>query len=161
MEQNYNTTPQPSNVYEMPMKWHKFLIYFSLWAGAVMNVITGITMLTGSVYASQGADPEMIYRYYEGLKTVDVIMGLASIVLAVLLIVTRFALAGYKENGPKLLMISYAANIAVALVYPIMAAAVTDLSFGELFDVTTLISSIVMLVVNKIYYDKRAHLFVN
>ena len=81
--------------------------------------------------------------------------------LAVLLIVARFALAGYKKNGPKLLVIAYAANIALALIYPIMVAAVTGLSFGDLFDVSTLISSGIMLVVNKIYYDKRAHLFVN
>lgn len=161
MEQNYSTTPQPPSVYEMPMKWHKFLIYFSLWAGAILNVLTGIGTFTGSIYAGEGVDPEMIYRVFDGLKTVDMLMGLMVIALAVLLIVARFALAGYKKNGPKLLVIAYAANIALALIYPIMVAAVTGLPFGELFNVTTLISSIAMLVVNKIYYDKRARLFVN
>lgn len=161
-QQQNDFVPQTkSTIPDMPMKWHKFLIYFSLWAGAIMNVLTGIGTLTGSIYAGEGVDPEMIYRVFGGLKAVDVLMGVVFIALAVLLIVARFALAGYKKNGPKLLVIAYAANIALALIYPIMVAAVTGLSFGDLFDVSTLISSGIMLVVNKIYYDKRAHLFVN
>ena len=160
MEQNDNDAPQPMDVYEMPMKWHKYLIYFSLWAAAVMNVIAGVAALTGSVYVLRGADPEMIYRSYEGLKTFDVMLGLTDIVLAVLLIVTRFALAGYKENGPRLLMISYAVNIAFTLVCPIIAVAIR-LPVGRLFGAPAAIENIVMLAVNRIYYHKRAHLFVN
>lgn len=29
-----------------PMKWHKFLIYFALWAGAVLNLISGVQMFS-------------------------------------------------------------------------------------------------------------------
>ena len=78
------------------MKWHKFLIYFALWLGAVMNVISGFSLLTGSVYEAQGVSATQVYRAYEGLKGVDMLMGAATIALAVLLIVARFALAGYK-----------------------------------------------------------------
>ena len=87
--------PQPTGP-DMPMKWHKFLIYFALWLGAVMNVISGFSLLTGSVYEAQGVSATQVYRAYEGLKGVDMLMGAATIALAVLLIVARFALAGYK-----------------------------------------------------------------
>ena len=160
MQKNENVTER-STLSEMPMKWHKFLIYFSLWAGAVINVSTAVGLLTGSIYGSSGADAEMIYRFYDGLKTVDVLMGLASIALAVMLIVTRFSLAGYKKNGPKLLTIAYALNIAIALIYPLIASSVTNLGFGDLLNPSSLASSAAMLFVNKNYYAKRAHLFVN
>lgn len=39
---------------QMPMKWYNFLIYFALFAGAVLNVLTGIFMLTGAQYNMQG-----------------------------------------------------------------------------------------------------------
>lgn len=159
-----DTVPQPSGGYDLPMKWHKFLIYFSLWAGAVLNVFTAIGMLTGSLYTVSGADPEMIYSVFNGLQTVDVLIGLASLALAALLIVTRFSLAGFKANGPKLLLIAYAASTAVELLYPLIAASVTGLSFTDLMDsssITSLITSVVMIFVNKNYYDKRASLFVN
>ncbi len=165
--QNDNQTdaaPQPSGSYDMPMKWHKFLINFSLWAGAVMNVGSAIMTLTGAHYGVSSDEVAMIYRFYDGLKIVDVLMGLACLAVAALLIVTRFSLAGFKANGPKLLMISYAAGAAVSLLYLLIAAAVTKLPFTDLVDsssISSIITSVAMIFVNKAYYDKRASLFVN
>lgn len=158
---NQKTAHDSSPIADMPMKWHKFLIYFSLWAGALSNVLSGIGLLTGSIYNASGADAEMIYRYYDGLKGMDVLFGVVSLVMAVLLIVTRFALAGYKENGPKLLIACYAASAVVAIIYPLIVTSITGLGFAELFDATSLVTGIVMCIVNKNYYDKRTHMFVN
>lgn len=152
-----NTAPQPSGGYAMPMKWHKFLIYFSLWAGAVLNVGTAIGYLTGSIYT----DPETVYHTYAGLKTVDLLMSIVILAFAVLLIVTRFALAGFKVNAPKLLLIVYAVYAAVLLLYPLILVGVTGLSYTDLWEPVQLISNTVMIFANKVYYDKRASLFVN
>lgn len=151
------TAPQPSGGDNMPMKWHKFLIYFSLWASAVSNGFTAIGFWSGSFYT----DPETVYHTFAGLKTVDLLMSFACLAFAVLLIVTRYALAGFKVNAPKLLLIVYAVYAAVLLLYPLIVVGVTGLSFTDLWEPASLISSAVMLVVNKVYYDKRASLFVN
>ena len=50
------------------MGWFKFLIYFALFAGAVLNALTAISMLTGSMY---GESKDLVYLFYKDLKTVD------------------------------------------------------------------------------------------
>ena len=67
----------PGNQY--PMKWYKFLIYFALFAGAVLNAISGIQMLTGAHY---GGVADYVYAIFDGLQIVDVLMGLATLALA-------------------------------------------------------------------------------
>ena len=60
------------------MGWHKFLIYFGLWAGAIINAIFGINYITGITYQSEGLDSTQIdnlYRNIDGLKAADVIYG--------------------------------------------------------------------------------------
>ena len=92
----------------LPMKWYKFLIYFALIAGAVVNFATGITMVTGSVYEVQsGVSADTVYSMYDGLKTIDVIYGLALFAVAILGFVTRSKLANYKADGPKFVYMVY------------------------------------------------------
>ena len=66
------------------MGWYKFLIYFSLFASAALNIISGISSITGLHY---GEFNQLIYAYYGGLKTVDIIMGFFSIALGVVSII--------------------------------------------------------------------------
>lgn len=152
-----NTKPQ--DTYGTPMKWHKFLIYFSLWAGAVMNVLSAVQMFTGAHYGSQ-TDAAFVYMVYDGLKAVDIIMAVLSLGMAALLIVARFALAGYKENGPKLLMVAYIATAAINLLYPVAASVVTGVAISELLNIGSIIGNVAMIFINKAYYDKRSHLFI-
>ena len=148
---------------DMPMKWHNFLIYFSLWVSAVMNVRNGFMMFTGAHYGGEN-EARMVYNFFDGLKSVDVIMGLLFIGMAVFAIVTRFSLAKFKEKGPKLLLAVYALNAVLSLGYPLLASAVTGMALSELMDssaVGNIVGAVVMIFINKTYYDKRAHLFVN
>ena len=141
-----------------PMKWHNFLIYFSLWAGGILNAIIGLTYITGTVY---GEDANYIYRYYDGLKGLDMLYGLVCIGLGVLLIITRFQLAGYKSSGPAMLTITYIATLAVSVLYILIASGITGLSLLELINPASIGSSIAMIFINRAYYSKRAELFVN
>ncbi len=149
----------------MPMKWFKFIIYFSLFASAVLNVITGITTLTGAQY--QGVK-NMVYLYFKDLKTADTLYGVVLLGLAAFAIFARFRLSGYRKNGPAMLNVVYIANSASALIYSIIAQAIvnnTPLGAGIELDLTSaiasIVTSIVMVVINTIYFKKRAHLFVN
>ena len=154
----YETTPNPTPA--KPMKWHNFLIYFSLWAGAVLSVISSITYFTGAHYQGSAS---LVYSFYSGLRLIDLLMGLACVGLAVFGILTRFALAGYKAKGPRMLTICYAANAGASIVYLLLVSAVTGMALSEVMDSSTigsLVGSIAMIFINNSYYGKRADLFV-
>lgn len=152
--------PQP----ELPMKWFKFLIYFSLFANAVINVYNGISYITGLLY---GQDAEIVYEIFSGLKTVDMVFGVLSIALAAFAVFTRFRLSKFCKNGPVLLHLVYAANCVLGLLYAIGVAAVMPeyMSVTEVINVSQLVSSFVvsgvMIAINVVYFNKRKHLFVN
>ena len=146
----------------LPMKWYKFLIYFALIAGAIVNFATGITMVTGSVYEVQsGVSADTVYSMYDGLKTIDVIYGLALFAVAILGFVTRSKLANYKADGPKFVYMVYGISAVVVLLYNIFVGAVTGLNVFNASVVTSFIVQLVMIWANMKYFGKRAHLFVN
>lgn len=150
---------------DMPMGWFKFLIYFSLFAGAVLNAITGIMAMTGAQYNMEREGmSELVYRMFDGLQAMDMIMGIGSIALAAFAIYTRMRLAGYYENGPKMLTVLYIAAMVVPVIYLVGVIAVVPgvenyINFTS--QISSIAASVVMVVVNNIYFKKRAHLFVN
>lgn len=146
---------------EFGMKWHKFLIYFSLWVGAVMNAVSALMMITGEHY---GGNRDVVYSVYPSMKTVDVIFGLMLIVVSVYMIYTRFQLAGFRTGAPKKLNWVYALSLTFSLLYLAVAAGVIGLPLGDMMDSdtwATILTSIAMMVVNSVYYGKRSELFVN
>ncbi len=146
---------------ERPMKWHKFLIYFLLWLSGVGNIITGFRSITGSQY---GAQAQRVYSYFTGLKTIDVIFGLFAICLGIFIIVTRFKLAGFKAAGPKYLTLMYVLGASVSIFYIIAVISTTSLTLsdiGGLQIIIQIVMPIIIITINKSYYDKRADLFVN
>ena len=146
----------------MPMGWYKFLIYFALFAGAVLNGISGIRQLTGSIYDG-GAD--FIYSVFDGLQLLDIVIGLLVICFAAGQIYVRFCLAGYKANGPKLVVAMYAGIGIINIIYLIGLSMVLPESAMESLDtsnvITNLVVGLVMAGVNSVYFNKRKHLFVN
>ena len=65
-QQPYQQPYQQSGIQNtLPMNWHKFLVYFGLWAGAVLNLINGFLLLTGSHY---GDEKELVYYFFPKLK---------------------------------------------------------------------------------------------
>ena len=155
---------QPVQQYPYPMNWYKFVIYFALFAGAVINAISGILHLTGSVWEMQDVSADMVYAVFGGMQAVDIIYGIGAIALAAFNIVTRMHLAKFRKTGPKFLSVCYGVAVGLALLYIILTSAVTGISIGDLVGATEilqLVVSIVMLVVNVVYFNKRASLFVN
>ncbi|MBO4468352.1 MAG: zinc ribbon domain-containing protein [Clostridia bacterium] len=171
---NPNPNPQPNPMAPaLPMNWYKFLIYFMLFASAALNVISGIMYITGSVYSiygGSGANAEEIYRYFPNLKTVDIIYGLFALCCAGLAIYARFALAGFKRNGPALVLAVYAVAAVANLFYVIGFNAAlgevsqyiqSEMSQFTTSMITSLIVSVVVAILNLVYFNKRKHLFVN
>lgn len=158
--QAYNTSyAVPENAIQPSMKWYKFLIYFALFAGAVANVITGLTHITGSVYNDDGVTADMVYAVFTGLKTIDVIFGILLFAVAGFTIYTRFRLAKFKANAPMCLYIIYGANAVISLVYCIAVYAVTKVNTIESGNIGSIAGAAVAIVINYTYFNKRKMLF--
>lgn len=166
------TTSNSSNTFDisegttsMPMKWYKFLIYFALIAGAVLNLANGIMMVTGGIYSVQTggqATADLIYSMYGmSLKMVDMFYGIVLFAIAVLAIMARNKLANYKNDGPKFLYLVYGISLGVVLVYNILVGAITGVGIFNVTTVTQLFIQGIMIYANIVYFNKRLHLFVN
>ena len=153
--------PQQPN---LPMGWFKFLINFALWAGAILNIIAAFPMLTGSQYGTE-VEAALVYSMFSDLKILDMLCGILAIALGAFGIYTRFQLAGFKQNGPKLLLYLYAAAVVYNLIYVVGCNMILsdivlqNVDFTSVYSST--ITSAIMIFVNRSYFQKRAHLFVN
>ncbi len=146
------------------MGWYKFLIYFSLFAGAVINIINGISTISGSQYGGQA---DRVYTVLNGMKIVDVTYGILLIGIAALAIVARFQLAGLKRKGPALLYAYSISGMVATVVYLVLVGVIISrygVNFGSIFDariIGSILGSIIFLVINIIYFNKRRDIFVN
>lgn len=138
----------PQNTY--PMKWHKFLIYFQLFAAALISLYNAVECFR-TVFLGLG--------FFDPWNVVYAIAGVICVVLAVWAIYVRFRLAGFRKNGPKM----YILFLAINCVFQVLNLVIV---FGG--DISTTSSAIgsvgagvLMLVLTNIYYKKRAELFVN
>lgn len=146
-------------VVQVPMKWFKFMIYFVLFASAVICLSNGIRLMTGAVYEDSA---DLMYAMFDGLQILDIIVGALMVGMAALSIYARFRLAGYYKDGPKMLTYVYVADIAVSLIYLIGLAIVAggDL-VSELFVeyVPTMAYSVALIFANYSYFKKRECMF--
>ena len=138
---------QPVYQQAMPgMKWHKFICYFALWLSAVMNLVTGFTYMSS---------------YY----TAEKLYGGFAIVIAVLCVMTALKLIKFKTGAPKLLHHLLLLSAVGSLAFMLWSAGVFSgygIDFGDRNTVAALSSfvlSLIIILINKSYYDKRAYLF--
>lgn len=178
---NVQSQPQPQPIFQnqpvqnpvvqtLGMNWYKFLIYFALFAAAVLNFSASLMYFTGEIYNMSGESvgSEWIYGFFPSLKGLDVFMGIVALVMCAGAIFVRFQLAKFKKNGPLFYFILIGVNIATSIIYMIASAVI----LADISNYTTtitispsqivgLITNFVILILNIIYFNKRKHLFVN
>ena len=153
----YTQPAKPVSV--LPMNWFNFLIYFSLFASAVFNVVNAITCMTGSQY---GISKSLVYSYFGGLKALDIIYGLVLFALAAFAVYVRMRLAGYCKNGPELLNKLYLLSGGLSLLYVVIASIIVsdgDYDLAYTSGIISLSVSVIMVAINTAYFKKRQHLF--
>ena len=101
-----------------PLKWHKFLVYFSLWASAVFVFMKGANLIALGIFGD--TDPQVPEP--TSLKVLDIAYGVIYIALAVYHIYTRYQLARFKKGAPKHLLILY-------VIVPVVEALYIPLTF--------------------------------
>ena len=162
--QRSHSKPGPGYAGGYPMAWFKFLIYFMLFANAAINIFTAVTYLTGSVYLGEDmtmSDVEALYMFYPTAKMIDVIYGVLLIALAAYAIFTRFQLSGFKRRGPFLFILMYVLNLVIGLLYSISIMFTLEAGLLDFISlVPPIITSVVMIFVNIVYFRNREELFV-
>ena len=160
----------------LPMKWYKFVIWVQLFLSALVSVGSALLLLTGAQY---GHDSDLAYSMIGGLRVVDIIFA------AVFAIYVRQRLAGFKKGAPELylrfIIIANVISISYNLIVVWLAVSTLTrfLPGANFFDalgmllessstqaslfqlVVSVIAVIVMYFLNRTYFNKRAHLFVN
>ncbi len=157
-------TPDPAaatGVIETPqrgMKWFKFIIYFQLWAGMLVNLVMAGKYFTGAYYEGNA---EMVYRFFPALQPLDIVMGVFCLALAVYAVVVQRALAKFRAKGPMMYYLMYIVDTAATVLYLLIGSIIIGQSVFTAEVAGSIIGSLFMLFVNIPYFNNRKHLFVN
>lgn len=160
--QQYNPVPPSQLIQTQPeMKWYKFLICFSLFAGAVLNLVSGILSFVGGNYMIYGLDPETVYSTFDGLKILDIGYGIVYIAFVPFALYVRFALAGYKKDAPNMYHIYNIAGAFISVSYSLFSSIIMGGDISETIGqiVGNIAGQILFIALNIIYFNKRKHLF--
>ena len=128
---------------DLPMKWYKFLIYFSLFFSAVISILGVI-----------GTIPLLFIALPVFYKIFFVIFSICSLAIAIFAIYTRQMLAGFKTNAVNCLYALYIVSNVTGIIYYLILA-------NYMGAIGLVIFLIIWLTLNNIYFKKRKHLFVN
>ena len=154
-----STVEQP-----LGMAWYKFLIYFALIAGAIINLIYSFGYISGSIYSVETngqISADQVYAYYGlDLQIVDVLYGFFLITFAILAFIVRHKLANYASDSIKFVNIFYSLYAGIPFLYAILVSVVIEEPL-TVKAITSAIVSLALLLLNKKYFDRRAHLFVD
>lgn len=160
---NYNNIKPDTSKYHM--NWYKFLIYFGLFAGALVNFSIGITLITGDYYFVQTGEltADMVYGTFgSALKDIDQLYGMGAITMAVISIVLRNMLAGYRKRTLKYVNFLYGGMFAINVLYILAVIATIDEWVPMATSVFLAIAiHAFMWWANNKYFNKRSAIFIN
>ena len=144
------------------MTWYKVLIYFLLFASALVYLYHSFFFFSGNLHKNH---EKLFYFMAPHLKTFDIIMGILYILLAALAIYTRIELVKFSKIAPMLLTGVYLAPAICKALYLIVL--MSTKSIGQDFDVLTydfvpaIFSSVALLGINLVYMTNRSEMFTN
>lgn len=137
----------------LPMKWHKFLIYFLLLLGALIFLIRGFGDLSDCFDGAEGT-PAFAVRLFAGVC----LLAIAALQLA-----ARAALARFSRRGPKMAVAVYVSMAVLGgfiLAARQMRAVELDAAIAGAVEMGCVVSAL-LAVCNHIYYRRRAAMFVH
>ncbi|MCD8200104.1 MAG: hypothetical protein LUD25_04025 [Coriobacteriaceae bacterium] len=149
------------------MKWYKFLIYFWLPVSIFVGILDGVFLLIG-LHWNEGADIlQGVSVSLGAVKTVDVVLGVLYICSGCLAWAARHTLARYRTSAINWLVLFFVCDVVLSIVYTLClyVATGTFVQFVHTWHFVGLLASalvsIIFILINQIYFDKRRDLFVN
>ena len=137
----------------LPMKWHKFLIYFLLLLGALIFLIRGFGNLSDCFDGAEET-PTFAVRLFASVC----LLGIAALQLA-----ARAALARFSRRGPKMAVAVYVSMAVLdgfILAAQQMRAVELDAAIAGVVKMGCVVSAL-LAVCNHLYYRRRAAIFVH
>lgn len=161
----FSFNSQPTNNYqpELGMKWYKFLCYFLLWAGVVVNIIGGIEMFTGETW-HQAADgyeltAEIVYSHFPALEGWTIFGGVLAIVMACLQASSAILLLQKRKKGIYLLVATYAINFLWIIMFNAASSTIIEESTFTALTISQILFAGFMVSINIYYFKNRWHMF--
>ncbi len=149
----YSSAAPESDPSNYKLGWHKFLIYFALWASGIMSIINGISIIRSGASFMQ-------YSQLESFGPAFMLIGAAAFAVGVFVIYVRFQLAGFRRGAPKKLLIAYGVTLVINLASMLVVASM-DYGSDAASSAGSIAGSVVFLIICWKYYANRAALFVN
>lgn len=151
--------------FEGKMKWHKFLAYFMLWLSAILNFGSYAMLKSGAQYGNVKVKDD-VYDMFPSMKTADGTYAVLCLVMAVIAIIAAVSLIKFKKLGPIGVIALYAVN-AISAMYYLSAVTKATEKVSSLVDLsplksqytTTIITGIIMVALNFVYFSKRKDLY--
>lgn len=151
-------------MYQRPMKWYKFVIYFQLFAGAVMSFYEGVRYFLGLQYGDLET-AALVYQRWGAMKVLDIFMGLYNLAMIAMYLVTRQKLAKFRSNAVTWYLSILALQFGTGIFYNILTLIITEGIISAAYILGYIISYsiviILMIYFNRVYFKKREDLFVN
>lgn len=142
------------------MKWYRFIIYFSLFAGMLVSLYEAYQALSGAMYSTDASELKQIYAYFDGLQASSMIFGVLFILTAAFAFLVRQRLAEFRRNAPQLFMAYLITSIVITIGFNAVISGIVEMSIWTSQSISSLVSSAIMVAVNFVYFNKRKHLFV-
>ena len=150
-------------LFDMPMKWYKFLVLIVLPVSIFSNFINGISYIVNPGVSS--ADISGLGDVSRSaLEKLNVFTGICMLIIAIFMIYTLKALRGFRKNSLMCVVSVYVFNAIVnivnsGLMYYILGKQ-AQLAIEMLVGINITVAA-VMIVANVVYFNKRKHIFVN
>lgn len=139
------------------MRWFGFIIYFQLFVAAASCIINAISILTADVF-------QYLDLFADNFKPLKISYFIIMLFLGVDALITRYLLANFKEKGPQFYVRYLVVTAVATLIYMVWMNVILedfDLWINHTFTVISIISNGIMAIASCVYFDKRAHLFIN
>ncbi len=142
----------------MTLKWYKFIIYFQLFAGALVSLAVGFGSIMGWKYGGE-QQAARVYAEFSGLRMVDIIVCFLYVALAVMSVAVRQRLAAFRQNGPWLYLTLLGEYLLLGVIAWVLEAMITGSLRLEAGTLAGWIVQFVLICLNMIYFGKRKQMF--
>ena len=147
------------------LKWHKFTIYFALFTLTAITLFAAVPFFIGKTHAVINGSQiifnnAQIYAQHPMMQTYDILFGIFFVMYAILIVITRQKLAGFKKDALQLLYTCLGVSVLIPAAYAVTNIVV--IGFLRIYlIVVSMIAAVILFLIYAVYYGKRKSLFTN
>lgn len=161
VEANYSKTPEAftaNATVNVNLAWAKFLGYFALWAGAIVNMFSAIKSFAGSEF---GADKNWFYETYPLIHPVMILTGVLMALLAAGCAYSAICIIKQKKAVIKFLPLTNFLCAFVTAFNVIGLSIAVSFNCSDASTIATILVNVAMGFVNMKYFSNRSDIYCN